>query len=66
MVGCDHLFEEEVTLVPVRLQTPATKIPECLLGSGKALTDGLPSSAWGSGVPARDSPGGARAFSEQP
>ncbi|CAK7295363.1 hypothetical protein VULLAG_LOCUS4675 [Vulpes lagopus] len=60
-VGCDHLSEDEMTLVSMRPQTPATKTPGCLLGSGKALTDVLPSLALISHVSAPHSP-----FSEYP
>ena len=44
--GCDHLFEEELTLVHSRPPARATEILGCLLESGKALTDVLPCSAW--------------------
>lgn len=63
---CDRVFEEELTLVHSRPQALATKRPGCLLESGKALTDVLPSSARGSGARAPISPASARASRELP
>ena len=46
--GCDRLLEAELTVVPSR---PHKNLPGCLLESGEALTDVLPSSAWLCGAP---------------
>lgn len=64
MLPDSHLWG--VTLVHLRPHTLATKVPGCLLGSGKPLIHVLLSSAWVSSVPTHSSPRSAGASMSTP